>query len=421
MNNAVNQLHVGANELAKMGPLALAMTDELWSQFSNVFDQVDVDALMCEVVLGQYCECGEGRSGLVTQLSGADPGVELTCVPRLAGFFNRLNFNNAGGSETATLGSFSQRGGVGATYSLQRENLVGWENITGCGSTESALELEASIEFVPRYTTRISDRTFYLELQGTVTAEASVLIESDYSTDAGDDSACQMTKSYVYPPVPKTHTQCIVIPYMPPVCITFGIQGIANITASGRITGDMQATGAAEYEVTGTITVDLESGEVDVDVHEGTPQVTSELTAVVSASAQVDMDLGPSLLFYPMPGLPVTVIPTARVTARASGTIHTHTDRVHPPEPGLLNPLDRHREYSSVFDHDPVGQGHGQGMIDSPQAWSANHAEHQAGEWMEMDLESPVLVRGVVTQGRQDLAQWVTRISVQHSLDGQDR
>ena len=53
---------------------------------------------------------------------------------------------------------------------------------------------------------------------------------------------------------------------------------------------------------------------------------------------------------------------------------------------------------SSVHANDAIGHSHGQGKLDSPQAWSAG--TNAAGQYWQMDLGSAQSVGGVVTQGR---------------------
>merc|ERR1719424_2722323 len=84
-------------------------------------------------------------------------------------------------------------------------------------------------------------------------------------------------------------------------------------------------------------------------------------------------------------------------------------------EPELLNPPETARSYSSVWDGDAVGSGHARSMLDSPQAWSAQH--NRAGEWMTIDLGTSRQVVGVAIQARRQ-GQRVTGFTVQHSRDG---
>ena len=55
-------------------------------------------------------------------------------------------------------------------------------------------------------------------------------------------------------------------------------------------------------------------------------------------------------------------------------------------------------------------------MLDSPQAWSAQH--NRAGEWAQVDLGAVQSVSGVVTQKRNNVDQYVKTLSVKTSTDG---
>ena len=77
-----------------------------------------------------------------------------------------------------------------------------------------------------------------------------------------------------------------------------------------------------------------------------------------------------------------------------------------------FNPPEMYRSYSSVFADSATGTGHAQSMLDSPQAWSA--AIPITGEqWMQIDLGAVLMVGGVVTQGRSDVPDHVTRYRVE--------
>ena len=47
-----------------------------------------------------------------------------------------------------------------------------------------------------------------------------------------------------------------------------------------------------------------------------------------------------------------------------------------------LNPAYTAIKYSSVWANDPVGRGHGQGRLNSPQAWSAG--ANTPGQWLQV-------------------------------------
>ena len=65
---------------------------------------------------------------------------------------------------------------------------------------------------------------------------------------------------------------------------------------------------------------------------------------------------------------------------------------------GLKLP-ENEREYSSIYNDDPVGTGHAQSTINSNQAWSAK--TNDVNQWIKFDL-SESKVRGIAIQGRKN-------------------
>lgn len=82
----------------------------------------------------------------------------------------------------------------------------------------------------------------------------------------------------------------------------------------------------------------------------------------------------------------------------------------------VVNMPENKRSYSSVWNNDRPGSGHGRSMLDS-EAWSAG----RTGDWMKMDLGRVLRVGGVVTQSRAAAnccgTQRVTRFQIMTSED----
>ena len=79
-------------------------------------------------------------------------------------------------------------------------------------------------------------------------------------------------------------------------------------------------------------------------------------------------------------------------------------------------PYDR-LEYSSTYGNHPKGSGDcGRGMLDSAEGWCAGYLD--LNQWIQMDAGQVKAINGVVTQGRQDLDQWVTSYFIETSSDG---
>lgn len=90
-----------------------------------------------------------------------------------------------------------------------------------------------------------------------------------------------------------------------------------------------------------------------------------------------------------------------------------------PDYPLILNVPDAARQYSSIYNNDASGTGHGQSKIDSPQGWSAWPSCR--GEYVQMDIGSDQLVAGVVIQARAapSQSQHVTKFLVSY-MDSDD-
>lgn len=72
--------------------------------------------------------------------------------------------------------------------------------------------------------------------------------------------------------------------------------------------------------------------------------------------------------------------------------------------------------WSNVYNNDAYGISHGIPWIDGSQAWSAGNPNNGT-DYLQYDLLSPRWVQGIITQGRANMAQWVTSAKVETSID----
>lgn len=82
----------------------------------------------------------------------------------------------------------------------------------------------------------------------------------------------------------------------------------------------------------------------------------------------------------------------------------------------IFSPSYKQLIMSSVKNDDKIGQGFARGRLNSRQAWTAKR--NSAGEWLQIDSGMVQTIKGVVTQGRIDRAEWVQSYSVKVSQDG---
>ena len=83
----------------------------------------------------------------------------------------------------------------------------------------------------------------------------------------------------------------------------------------------------------------------------------------------------------------------------------------------VLNPPECDRTYSTTYDNDALGTGHGRSMLNSPQAWSPAATE-QAEHWMQINAGTATTVFGVRNQpSAVQNNEKVTAFTVQYSID----
>ncbi len=71
---------------------------------------------------------------------------------------------------------------------------------------------------------------------------------------------------------------------------------------------------------------------------------------------------------------------------------------------------------SNVYNNDGFGVNHNIPWIDGSQAWSAG-SPNNGTDYLQYDLRGVRWVQGIVTQGRANMAQWVTSAKVETSVD----
>jgi len=111
------------------------------------------------------------------------------------------------------------------------------------------------------------------------------------------------------------------------------------------------------------------------------------------------------------------------VCKKEDNAANATNDTSGPPKecPGAtLNPPEWWRKYSSVMAHEEDDKDYYRysklHTTKGAGAWSP--AEDKGGEWMQLYLHKAFWIKGIATQGRTDMGQWVDTVRVAYSLDG---
>ena len=89
----------------------------------------------------------------------------------------------------------------------------------------------------------------------------------------------------------------------------------------------------------------------------------------------------------------------------------------------MVNPPENKRSYSSIYNNSAIGSIYAQSMVDSLESWTAGVKD--TNQYMIIDLDKPIVVTGVATQGRYTPkfkvdSELVSTYSVQYSNDNQN-
>ena len=82
------------------------------------------------------------------------------------------------------------------------------------------------------------------------------------------------------------------------------------------------------------------------------------------------------------------------------------------------NPDYAYHSSNSVWAGESIGGTHGQGKLDSSQAWSSESVSDVTTVWWQIELNVLKTVYGAITQGRSNSDQWIKTWKFEYSLDG---
>lgn len=163
------------------------------------------------------------------------------------------------------------------------------------------------------------------DLSGNTMIEISGMVRSSIEVLVKGEGSCSFVAERRFPKIPKTLVLCAI-----PFCIAMMIQMVAEVEVAGILTGALDMSASADFEISGSITLNP-SGDASADFV--SPRIVHKegFSLAAAIGGFMRMGLGPQLVVWPMPGVPITVNPmlnaefrgetTAAFAATGSGTI----------------------------------------------------------------------------------------------------
>jgi len=189
------------------------------------------------------------------------------------------------------------------------------------------VNLQGDIEWTPiiDINVDVDKGTLAIKLDADITASVAALISAE--------AHCSATLDRRLPQKPIKKLACAGY-----FCLLIMLQGVATIDVKGSIAGSAELSLSADFGVSSTIEVNLATGEADVQVsstklrHQKGWQLAGSFDGSVSAS------MGPHLVVFPIPGVPVDILPTVTVEVAAHGSLMYPGFKKAPPVAGFKFP-----------------------------------------------------------------------------------
>ena len=107
----------------------------------------------------------------------------------------------------------------------------------------------------------------------------------------------------------------------PAFCVAIMLQMVAELELTGVLTGSAEVAAGADFRVKGSVLLNPR-GHAEADFDSPSIEHRHGFGFSASASGSVRIALGPELVIFPMPGVPITINPMMNAEIRAQGTLN---------------------------------------------------------------------------------------------------
>lgn len=316
ISSAANAL---GGEIAKLGDLAVGLAKAAWDEikkFINCFTQA---FSLCNILIGHFCDCERGSS-----VSISTSGLAMTCSFKTDSDFAK-GYGFSAGGESFQMGDDGSSGRVkipGQTFFQSfkpkgdqlKANQVALNTVKqaapkGSCETSLALSLEGVVQFAPTLGVSVN-------LNGDAEVSVEGLARVSLAALATAQGSCAFIAEKRFPKKPLSKVVC-----GPVGCISIMLQMLAEIELKGVITGSLELAAGADFHIKGKVLVNPR-GHADADFETLSIEHQFGMGLAVSSTGSTRVGMGPVLVVFPMPGVPITFNPMMNAEVRAAGTLN---------------------------------------------------------------------------------------------------
>ncbi|CAE7544065.1 unnamed protein product, partial [Symbiodinium necroappetens] len=293
LEHAQKTAEEGAKLATAVGNFIADRAVELAEEVKKFLDCLMTPANLCHMLIGNDCDCDAGS--YVRLYSNR---MEMRCIFQTQSEFRKgFGFD---GSGAMTFGNQIEQASEAADQALMTrdEALKELQEEKEPIEAECETELTVAVVGVAQWS-RGPEVTAIVEDNGdtTITLTGSVRASLDIIVTGQGSCSYTLTKG-----------------------VLFSLQMVATLVGSGVLTGTIEMSHDAEFDISATVTA-KKNGEATVEVSNGRITHKESVAMVASAEASLTLSFGPELVVWPMPGIPITFAPKINAEASAIGSI----------------------------------------------------------------------------------------------------
>ena len=248
-NKVTSLAHNLGDDIKKLGPLVTGFAQDAWNAIEGFLSCVVNQISLCEVLIGDQCDCSAGSFVTVTTND-----FTVKCVLKQASEFTRLFETQASTGLISKLkngklklpGQNADKTKKASGVPLRsRAELKSSKSAAPAGSCDTTLDMafEGAVQFEPTLEVKVAT-------DGSTEYTISGLVRASFDAFVSAEGSCAVRAERRFPTKPKKKVIC-----GSNFCLVLLLQMLAEVEIQGSLTGTVDAGAAVDVDILGTVTV----------------------------------------------------------------------------------------------------------------------------------------------------------------------
>jgi len=295
-------------QVVKLGAIVEGIASDTWSVLKKFVSCLNPSRLMCDYLLGSVTDCRARGSSVSVGVSPVSLDAKFALSRGDFGKNLALSMSRGRLDQSLKKGSVASGKRSSSIPPLRAQaKLV--KRSSMC-TADLLYELEGDVEWTPEIA--IVVQPVKNKLRVSVKAELTVSLAAFVSTKG----TCAASFQLRLPKTPLMKLACAGA-----FCLLLAVQAVATLDISGAIDGAIELGLAADFGVNAAIEVDIGSGKADTVAESVKLRYQEAWELGGSFNGKIVAAAGPHLVVFPIPGVPVDILPEVRATLAARGAV----------------------------------------------------------------------------------------------------